>query len=369
MLAAADAVLPATASAAVAEAPQKPIRIGVISAAIEGQPQRLNGHTWQFCQPFHTQMDLDKAAKINTPQMAKYYERFFRNPLFNFGELPFPDTTLSHIHAAHPEVMDAFTEVFQGVAKAPSVEKMVEEVDAVWLGDASGLGEDHFDLIAPALEKGLPTFCDKPIGATPAGTKKILDYAKKYGAPLMSSSIFCHQWGTQEAVRMRESGEFGPLNYAMCCQAGDCGNERAWRVYGQHPVWMLLTLCGGGVNAVGSLQRDKSCHAWLTWPDERMPAEVWYGRPDIVGSYCETTAYFSKPRGKKFTWTPAIEGNFDVGHVYEIFRMADVFRNMIRTRVEPVPHATILEVTAIIHAALKSQNEKSRLVELAEVMA
>src|SRR3569832_1827416 len=138
---------------------------------------------------------------------------------------------------------------------------MVEEVDAVWLGDASGLGEDHFDLLAPALEKGLPTFCDKPIGAAVAGTKKILDYAKKYNAPLMSSSIFCHQWGTAEAVRMRESGEHGPLNYAMCCQASDC-SPRGWLVYGHHPIWMLLTVCGAGVEAVGSLHQDKSCHTW-----------------------------------------------------------------------------------------------------------
>jgi hypothetical protein len=41
---------------------------------------------------------------------------------------------------------------------------------------------------------------------------------------------------------------------------------------------------------------------------------------------------------------------------------------MLETGVEPVPHNEILEVTAIIHAAAKSLNEKSRLVSLAEVM-
>jgi len=29
------------------------------------------------------------------------------------------------------------------------------------MGDASGKGEDHFDLVAPGLARGLPTFCDK----------------------------------------------------------------------------------------------------------------------------------------------------------------------------------------------------------------
>jgi len=45
-----------------------------------------------------------------------------------------------------------------------------------------------------------------------------------------------------------------------------------------------------------------------------------------------------------------------------------VFLEMVRTRVEPVPHKEILAVTAIIQAAAKSLNEKSRLVNLEEVM-
>jgi len=32
--------------------------------------------------------------------------------------------------------------------------------------------------VCPALKKGLPTFCDKPIGKTVAGTRKILEFAK-----------------------------------------------------------------------------------------------------------------------------------------------------------------------------------------------
>ena len=57
---------------------ERPIRIGVISAAIEGAGQRLNGHTWQFCQPFHADMDLDAVSKITTPQMAKAYAKWLR---------------------------------------------------------------------------------------------------------------------------------------------------------------------------------------------------------------------------------------------------------------------------------------------------
>ena len=87
------------------------------------------------------------------------------------------------------------------------VEELAEQVDAVWLGDASGYGEDHFDLIAPALKRGLPTFCDKPIGGSVVGTKKILEFAKKNNAPIMSSSLFRHEQGMEAALRKRDSGE------------------------------------------------------------------------------------------------------------------------------------------------------------------
>ena len=82
-------------------------------------------------------------------------------------------------------------------------------------------------------------------------------------------------------------------------------------------------------------------------------------------TYSYATAVFSK---RTFEWSPAIQENYWLGHHYQIFRMADVFRQMVRTRVEPVPHPEILEVTAVIHAAAKSLQEKSRMVDLEEVM-
>src|SRR3569832_1037500 len=141
------------------------------------------------------------------------FRKYVRNPKYNFDQLPFLDTRITHYYDAEPKAAGPFIEAFPGVKVAKSLEDMVAEVDAVWMGDASGFGEDHFDLVAPGLARGLPTFCDKPIGGTVAGTKKILDFARKHNAPLMSSSLFRHEWGMEAALRMRDSGEFGPLQY------------------------------------------------------------------------------------------------------------------------------------------------------------
>ncbi len=359
----AAALAPLAAScAAAAPEPPKVYRIGVISAAIKGKPQPRNGHTWHFAQYLHPEINLDLIKKYLDPGSAEFFRKTVRNPKCNFDQLPFPDTRITHYYDADPAVVGPFTETFPGVKAAKSLDEMAEQVDAVWLGDASGFGEDHFDLIAPALKRGLPTFCDKPIGGSVAGTKKILEFAKKHGAPIMSSSLFRHHQGMEAAVRRRDADEFGPIRYVIAGVQGGYSPD-GWIVYGQHPAWAVVTLLGAGAQAVSMYARQDTCHALVTYPD-RMPAEIWFGRPNEQWEYNHTTVYFQK---KRLEFTPSIEGDFWYGHHYEIFRMAATFREMVKTKKEPIPHAEIVAVTAIVHAAAKSLKEKSRLVELSEV--
>lgn len=351
-----------SAAAADSPPPKKTFRIGVVSAAIHGKPQAHNGHTWHFAQYLHPTIDLD-AMKRLYPYAYDYHKKTVRNPSLNFDMLPFPDTKITHYYDADPSFIGPYTEVFPGVKAAKSLEEMVQEVDAIWMGDASGYGEDHFDLVAPGLAKGLPTFCDKPIGGDAKGTKKILDFAKQHNAPIMSSSLFRHEFGMEAALRMRDSGEFGPIEHITATLHSRYRLD-GWMIYGQHPVWTVMTLMGPGVDAVSMYEYKDTCHALITWKD-RYPSHVWFGEPYEKFEYCRTTVHFKK---KIFQFTPSIEGSFDIGHHYEMFRMAATFRQMLLTGVEPVPHQEILEVTAIVHAGAKSLKEKGRLVELAEVM-
>jgi hypothetical protein len=125
----------------------------------------------------------------------------------------------------------------------------------------------------------------------------------------------------------------------------------------------VVTLLGPGVQSVSMYAKDLINHALVTYAD-RQPAEVWFGRPNEVFEYCHTSVFFEK---KRFEFTPSIDGDFWYGHHYEIFRMAATFREMVRTKKEPIPHAEIVAVTAIVHAGAKSLKEKSRLVDLSEV--
>jgi predicted dehydrogenase len=337
-------------------------RVGVISASIRGKPQPRNGHTWHFAQYLHPACDLDAVQKYLDPGSADFFRKYARNPKYTFDALPFPDTRITHYYDADPSAIGPFTEAFPGVKPAKSVADLAGQVDAVWLGDASGFGEDHLDLVGPALERGLPTFCDKPIGGSPAGTRKILELARKGNAPLMSSSLFRHEQGMEAALRKRDSGEFGPIRHLVASVQGGYRPD-GWLVYGQHPAWTVVTLLGPGAQAASLYAKDDACHALVTYPD-RQPAEIWFGRPNDQWEYCHTAVYFQK---RRFEFTPSIEGDFWYGHHYEMFRMAATFREMVRTRKEPVPHAEIRAVTDVVHAAARSLKEKSRLVELAEV--
>jgi predicted dehydrogenase len=341
---------------------KKTFRVGVISAAIRGKPQTRNGHTWHFAHYLHPACDFD-AMKTHYPQILDGFRKVYRNPRFNFDALPFPDTRITHYYDADPKVAEPFTAVYPGVQVATSLEKMVGEVDAVWLGDASGYGEDHFDLVAPGLAKGLPTFCDKPIGGTVAGTRKILEFARKHKAPLMSASIFRYEWGMEAALRARDAGEFGPIEH-VSARLHSRYKLDGWMIYGQHPVWTVMTLMGAGLDAVSLYEHQDTCHGLLTYAD-RYPCHVWYGQPFEKFEYNRTDVYFKK---KLMTFTPSVEGDFAFGHHYEMFRMAATFREMLLTGKEPVPHQEILEVTAAVHAGAKSLQENSRLVKLAEVM-
>ncbi|MGE0609474.1 MAG: Gfo/Idh/MocA family protein [Pirellulales bacterium] len=360
--AAAGTALASTALAQQEAPPAKTFRIGVISASIRGKPQPRNGHTWHFAQYLHPTCDFDAYQK-HYPQAYDSFRKVYRNPAYNFDQLPFPDTTITHYYDADPSVAVPFAEVFTGVQVADNLEKMAEEVDAIWLGDASGYGEDHFDLLAPALAKGLPTFCDKPIGGTVAGTRKILEFAQQHNAPLMSGSIFRHEFGMEAALRMREAGEFGEIEHVSARLHSRYALD-GWMIYGQHPVWTVMTLMGAGVDAVSLYAYKDTCHGSITYAD-RYPCHVWYGQPYERFEYNRTDVYFKK---KMYSFTPSIADDFAYGHHYEMFRMAATFRQMLLTGKEPAPHQEILEVTAIVHAGAKSLQERSRLVKLEEVM-
>src|SRR5439155_16184133 len=117
LLAAGAAPLAATSAAGRPDPgpPGNAYRIGVISASIRGKPQPRNGHTWHFAQYLHPECNLDAIKKYLDPGSADFFKKVTRNPKFNFDQLPFPDTRITHYYDADPSAIGPYLEAFPGV--------------------------------------------------------------------------------------------------------------------------------------------------------------------------------------------------------------------------------------------------------------
>src|SRR5947199_1784035 len=119
-LLAAGAIALAAPSAPAAE-PNKVFRIGVVSASIEGKPQRTNGHTWHFAQYLHPEINLDVIKRTLDPGSVQMFVKYLRNPRCNFDTLPFPDTRITHVYDADPASAARYAEAFPGVKAVPKL--------------------------------------------------------------------------------------------------------------------------------------------------------------------------------------------------------------------------------------------------------
>ena len=79
LLAGGTAALCTGADARAEDPPAKVYRIGVISASIDGKPQKTNGHTWHFAQYFHPTVNLDAIKKYLDPGSAQLFRTHLRN--------------------------------------------------------------------------------------------------------------------------------------------------------------------------------------------------------------------------------------------------------------------------------------------------
>ena len=207
----AAAALALVADPTPASPPDKVYRIGVISAAIRGKPQPTNGHTWHFAQYLHPTIDLDAIKKYLDPGSADYLPQVRPQPEVQLRPAPVPGHEDHALLRRRPE---GDRPVHRGVPRREGGEV------AGGAGRAGGCRLAGRRVRASAritstwsprpCERGLPTFCDKPIGGSVAGTRKILEFAREHKAPIMSSSLFRHEWGMEAALRKRDARRVRP---------------------------------------------------------------------------------------------------------------------------------------------------------------
>ncbi len=162
----------------------------------------------------------------------------------------------------HRDAAEQAKAVFHGKPKVcDSFEQCSEDVDLVFISDCNLDGSDHLKLARPGLERGIPTFVDKPFADTVAHARELLDLARKHNAPIFSLSIV----RTEPAVARFKNRipEAGKVNFATISG------------YGTHPAGFVHTtsatqhLFGSGIQTVDVLTAREQVLVHLDYGGER----------------------------------------------------------------------------------------------------
>jgi myo-inositol 2-dehydrogenase / D-chiro-inositol 1-dehydrogenase len=145
----------------------------------------------------------------------------------------------------------------------PTLEAALDEADAVVIAAATSA---HARLVRAAADRGLPTFCEKPLAQDVSGTIDIAHHVARTGIPFQLGFQRRFDAGYAEARRMISSGDLGTLyNFHLVGHDPEPPHE-------------------GYIPQSGGLFRDFSIHDFdvLRWMTGREVVEV-YADGDVRG--------------------------------------------------------------------------------------
>jgi len=227
-------------------------------------------------------------------------------------------------------------------------EQCTEGVDAVIIPD-DGSGSQYRYAVA-ALEKGLPTFVDKPLAMTAQEAEQIAQVAKAHNAPLMSASSLRF---VPDILALRDevqSGAFGDVNLASVAGGGD----PIW--YGIHSLSMAYAVLGGGAVSCLNVGVPDRNVVRVRYESGRDLIYICGQAPQMTGGY-QINLYGNK--GWKSV-TPSLQDLY-------VYLMQN-FLALVREGKVSVPVDEEVEVIAVLEAGVRSLAE-GREVTIAEMFA
>jgi hypothetical protein len=256
------------------------------------------------------------------------------------------------------------------------LEELTEDIDAVFIADCDGGGADHLELARPFLEKGIPTFVDKPFASTLRDAQEIVRLAENNKALLFNASIMTYvPAGSQFRQRFEEIGKAywpvpadaplgvglgvikgvgGAFSQELSGKAIEGGIEQRF-AYLIHGVAFALTLFGKGVEwveAMGSLPLEY-LHLHLKSGVEVMILNA------SSSVFPETCSFFASAYSKYGAVHTGPIGDPDFpGGAEEILK---IFRQMLQTRKPPVSYRDFVEHIAVLEAAQLAQKKGQRV--------
>ena len=255
----------------------------------------------------------------------------------------FDDARVTVVWDKEPEVARKLAAGYEIEHAAESLDEVGDMVDAVMALDDGTMESQRFAL--QFLERGMPTFIDKPLSPNPKEAAEIVALAERSKAPLMSCSALRF---TREVAEARQKlDEMKP--FLAACAVG----PHDIIYYGIHPCELLQSAIGPGVVAVQNVGKEGRHIVRLFYDDERTAVlQVFEGI-----AYVFHLSVFGKGGWVSF---PVTDG------VYFYAETMRQFVQMCRTGVAAFPAGETLEIIRTLWCARKSAQESGRVVKLEE---
>ena len=235
-----------------------------------------------------------------------------------------------------------------GSRRYEDLDKMLDEVDGVLVLSVNG--HRHLAHARPALERGLPTYIDKPLACSLTEAGRIRALAEEHGARCYSASSlrFAAELG---AVADAALGELVAIDAYGPGELHELMPGTFF--YGVHSIEMVDALWGSGVTAVAAQHTDDRDALALHYADGRL-ATI---RLERAGSYDFGATVHGRDGVHSF--------RVDFATVYD--RLIDGMVGFFENDTAPVTLDRLLENIAVMEAANRSMDQGGRWVQIDEV--
>ena len=260
--------------------------------------------------------------------------------------IPFKNTQIVRVWDPDREKAAQFARAF-GCAVADDMMAVGENVDAIFMADTSGNGENHANVAIPFMEKGLPVCVDKPFADSLANARRMVEVAERTKTPVFSSSLLRYAKATEE-LKALDVGEVKTVVVSS-------GGSTAKMVSAIHGFATLHGFMGPGIVSANSIGPEKGGEVIrFLYKDGRVGILQMNGvraefRIDVFGS-----------KGVAWRETPM------PAYRYGAIKVAQTFVKMVETREPALSYEVLLETVAAIEAARRSTAER-REVALEEL--
>lgn len=237
------------------------------------------------------------------------------------------------------------TSVGLGVEFVGSMEELLDAVDGVLVLAVSG--DRHLGFAAPALERGMPTYIDKPLACTLEDARTIAALAGSGGARCYSASSLRFA-GELEALPREELGEIVAIDAFGPGELND--GAPGLLHYGVHTIEMVDAIWGPGVARVSAIETPDRHLVDLAYADGRY-ARL---RLDRTGAY----EFGASVHGT----TGVHQFRVDFGPVYD--RLVRGMVGFFEGGAAPAELSSIVENVAVMVAGNRSIEREGAWVEV-----